>query len=61
MKNNLHIGIFDSGLGGLTILKSLKKKLPNERFIYFGDTANIPYGNKSRQTIEGYCLDVVNF
>ena len=61
MKNNLHIGIFDSGLGGLTILKSLKKKLPNERFIYFGDTAHIPYGNKSRQTIEGYCFDIVNF
>lgn len=61
MNKNNHIGVFDSGLGGLTVLKSLKFFLPEEKFIYYGDTANIPYGNKSRQTIEGYCLKIVDF
>ena len=51
MKNdNRPIGIFDSGLGGLTVLKELKMILPNESFIYFGDTANVPYGSKSSET-----------
>ena len=45
--NNAPIGIFDSGLGGLTVLNELKQVLPNESFIYFGDTAHLPYGNKS--------------
>ena len=62
MKNNKYsIGIFDSGLGGLTVLHQLKKKLPLEKFIYFGDTAHIPYGNKSRNIIEKYCLDIIEF
>ena len=61
MNKNNHIGVFDSGLGGLTVLKSLKKFLPAEKFIYFGDTANIPYGNKSKETIQYHCLDIVNF
>ena len=50
-KNNQPIGIFDSGVGGLTVLKKLSKILPNEEFIYFGDTAHVPYGNKSKKTI----------
>jgi len=60
-KNNLPIGVFDSGVGGLTVLQQLKKTLPNENFIYFGDTAHVPYGNKSQETIERYCLDIVSF
>lgn len=56
-----HIGIFDSGLGGLTVLRELKKHLPNEKFIYFGDTARVPYGNKSAETINQYVLQIVHF
>ena len=49
--NNRPIGIFDSGIGGLTVLKELQTQLPDESFIYIGDTAHLPYGNKSSQTI----------
>ena len=45
------IGIFDSGLGGLTVVKEIRKVLPSERFVYFGDTARVPYGTKSKDTI----------
>ena len=45
------IGVFDSGVGGLTVLKELKKKLPHEDYIYIGDTASFPYGSKSKDTI----------
>jgi glutamate racemase len=48
---NSPIGVFDSGFGGLTVLKELQKELPYEEFIYFGDTARLPYGTKSRDTI----------
>ena len=58
---NQHIGIFDSGLGGLTVLKELKQKMPNEKFIYFGDTAHVPYGNKSSETIIKYVLKIIQF
>ena len=52
MKNTKRpIGIFDSGLGGLTVLKQLQEQFPNESFIYIGDTAHLPYGNKSATTI----------
>ena len=51
---NSPIGVFDSGLGGLTVLKSLEKILPNESFIYFGDTAHVPYGNKSAEMVTLY-------
>lgn len=62
MKNNKYsIGVFDSGLGGLTVLHELKKIMPLEKFIYFGDTAHIPYGNKSKRTIEKHCLDIIKF
>jgi len=53
-ENNKPIGIFDSGLGGLTVLKELKKILPNETFLYFGDIAHLPYGNKSKASIFEY-------
>lgn len=55
------IGVFDSGLGGLTVLSELKKVMPNESFIYFGDTARVPYGSKSKQTIIEYSKEIVNF
>ena len=50
MKNK-PIGVFDSGLGGLTVVKALKEILPNESILYFGDTARLPYGVKSRDLI----------
>ena len=48
------IGIFDSGIGGLTVLKKLEEALPNEQFIYLGDTLNFPYGEKSKEEIINY-------
>lgn len=51
------IGIFDSGVGGLTVLKEIQKHLPNESIFYFGDTARVPYGAKSKETIERYCIE----
>jgi glutamate racemase len=55
------IGVFDSGLGGLTILKALQKKLPNEQFIYFGDTAHLPYGEKSEDALMDYVQRITQF
>ena len=55
------IGIFDSGLGGLTILKALRRQLPHEDFIYFGDTANVPYGSKSKQTVTRFSAAIAKF
>lgn len=49
--DNRPIGIFDSGVGGLTVFKEIQKLLPNENYIYIGDTANFPYGSKSKETI----------
>jgi glutamate racemase len=54
---NLPIGIFDSGVGGLTVYKALHERLPNERFIYLGDTARVPYGTKSLSTVERYAIE----
>ena len=51
------IGIFDSGVGGLTVVKEMLKKLPNEDIIYFGDTARVPYGNKSNKTIIRFSIE----
>jgi len=59
--SNSPIGIFDSGLGGLTVLQDLEKSLPNESFIYFGDTARVPYGNKSSKTVIQYSNQIVQF
>lgn len=55
------IGVFDSGMGGLTAVKVLNQILPNENIIYFGDTARIPYGTRSRQTIERYTREDITF
>lgn len=61
MDINSPIGVFDSGVGGLTVLKQLLRFLPNEQFIYLGDTARVPYGNKSQPTIERYAVDATRF
>jgi glutamate racemase len=50
------IGVFDSGMGGLTVLRALVAKLPNEHFVYLGDTARLPYGTKSAETVQSYAL-----
>lgn len=55
------IGVFDSGLGGLTAVKALRRLLPSEDLIYFGDTARVPYGGRSRETILKYVRQDVNF
>ena len=54
INNSLPIGIFDSGVGGLTVLNALKNRLPNEDFIYLGDTARVPYGTKSAESVIRY-------
>lgn len=59
--NNNAIGVFDSGLGGLTCLKELNKLIPNENVIYFGDTARLPYGTRSRETILEYAAQDIAF
>lgn len=55
------IGIFDSGVGGLTVAKEIKRLLPNENLIYFGDTKHLPYGEKSREAIVGYSTKITEF
>lgn len=58
---NSAVGVFDSGLGGLTAIKQLKKILPNEHFIYFGDTGRVPYGTRSFETVIQYANDDMRF
>lgn len=55
------IGVFDSGIGGLTVLKEIIRLLPGEDAVYLGDTARVPYGSKSRETVVRYSLEVANF
>ena len=59
--NKLPIGIFDSGVGGLTVYRALHNRLPNEHFIYLGDTARVPYGTKSMATVERYAIENSQF
>ncbi|MDE2133143.1 MAG: glutamate racemase [Alphaproteobacteria bacterium] len=54
--NDSAIGIFDSGMGGLTVMRALAERLPGERFLYLGDTARLPYGSKSADTVKRYAL-----
>lgn len=58
---HLPIGIFDSGVGGLTVYRALHDRLPNERFVYLGDTARVPYGTKSMATVERYAIENSQF
>ena len=59
--NSLPIGIFDSGVGGLTVLRAVREVLPAEHLVYLGDTARVPYGNKSPATIERYAVEDAQF
>lgn len=61
MANNNYIGVFDSGIGGLTVVKSILESMPNENIIYFGDTAHVPYGTRSKRQITQYVLNDVRF
>lgn len=61
MKQELPIGVFDSGIGGLTVLAELMAHLPGESFIYLGDTARLPYGTKSPETVTRYALGAAQF
>lgn len=55
------IGIFDSGVGGLTVAREIMRQIPNERLIYFGDTARVPYGNKSKETVTKFSKQIIRF
>lgn len=55
------IGVFDSGVGGLTVAREIMRQLPNERLVYFGDTARVPYGSKSKETITRYSRQIIRF
>ena len=57
----MSIGVFDSGIGGLTVLKEIRKVLPNEKIYYFGDTARVPYGEKTKELIIRYSKEIVEF
>ena len=59
--NNAPIGVFDSGVGGLTVAREIIRQLPNESVVYFGDTARVPYGSKSKETIIKYSRQIVRF
>lgn len=61
MANNSYIGVFDSGIGGLTVVKSIIESMPNENIIYFGDTAHVPYGTRSPRQVTEYVLSDVKF
>lgn len=55
------IGVFDSGVGGLTVAREIMRQIPNERIVYFGDTARVPYGSKSQDTIIRYSKQIIRF
>ncbi len=55
------IAVFDSGVGGLTVFKALRRKMPSERLIYFGDTARLPYGSKSPEVVQRFSLEIARF
>ncbi len=58
MSNSRPIGVFDSGIGGLTVVKALRDRLPNETIVYLGDTARVPYGPKSPETVQRYAFEL---
>jgi glutamate racemase len=61
MSSNAPIGIFDSGVGGLTVAKEVMRQIPGETLVYFGDTARLPYGSKSKETIITYTRQIIRF
>lgn len=60
-KCNSPIGVFDSGVGGLTVAREIMREIPSEKIIYFGDTARVPYGSKSRDTVTKYTRQIIRF
>lgn len=61
LDKNAPIGVFDSGVGGLTVAREIMRNLPNEKIVYFGDTARVPYGSKSKDTVLRYSRQIVRF
>jgi len=61
VKKSAPIGVFDSGVGGLTVAREIMRHLPNENIVYFGDTARVPYGSKSKDNIIRYSRQIINF
>lgn len=55
------VGVFDSGIGGLTVVREIMRQTPNEKIVYFGDTARVPYGSKSRDTVTRYSRQILRF
>ena len=60
-KNSAPIGVFDSGVGGLTVVREIVRQLPDENIVYFGDTARVPYGSKSKNTIIRFSEQIIRF
>ena len=61
LKKDAPIGVFDSGVGGLTVMREIMRQIPKEKIIYFGDTARVPYGSKSQETVTRYSEQIVRF
>ena len=61
MDKNAPIGVFDSGVGGLTVAREIMRQMPEERIVYFGDTARLPYGSKSKDTVIHYSEQIIRF
>lgn len=61
INKNAPIGVFDSGVGGLTVVREIMRQIPNEKIVYFGDTARVPYGSKSKETVTRYARQIVRF
>ena len=58
---NAPVGVFDSSIGGLTVAREIMRNLPSEKIVYFGDTARVPYGSKSRETVIRYSRQIIHF
>ena len=61
IRKDAPIGVFDSGIGGLTVVREIMRQLQDERIVYFGDTARVPYGNKSKETVTRYSRQIIRF
>lgn len=61
LRKDAPIGVFDSGVGGLTVAREIMRQIPNEKIIYFGDTARVPYGSKSQDTVTRFSEQIVRF
>ena len=61
MDRNAPIGVFDSGVGGLTVAREIMRQMPKEKIVYFGDTARLPYGTKSQETVIRYSKQILRF